>query len=607
MDLQQPTLMALIIDQGVAKRDLHYVLLTGRRMVIFAFAGLLGGAGCSLLSTFASNSFAGEVRKALFAKIQSLPLARLDGLGTGSLITRITNDAAQVQQMMQRLLRAGFRGPMLSLGSLGMALLLSPRLAVILLGAVFLEACAVVIIVRRATPRFSLVQRCVDKINRLMRENLLGIRVVKAFVMEDRQFRQFKTSNRELAETSVFANKAAILLNPVVLLIMNLATVAALWYGGWMQIKGLLDTGIIMAFVNYMVQIGNSLRMLVMLTVGYSRAAASAHRINAVLQIPLPDDVLACSSKYNAGRGLSWKSHRSGRKWRLSNRQRPSDGFSMTPATLSFNRNSMTQIVPDVMFQHVSFHYAASKVNALTSITCCFRGGSKTGIIGATGSGKSTLINLITRLYDVTEGGIRLGAGPASRDLREISTDELRSLVAVVPQESLLFSGTVADNLRYGCKTDASTDADDSTLWEALEAAQAADFIRALPAGLESPVEQRGRNFSGGQRQRLTVARTLLCKAPILILDDASSALDLDTDARMREAIGASLGSSSLIIVAQRVASLWDCDTILVLDAGRLVAQGRHEELLETCPLYRDIAVSQLGEEILRGGRCAGR
>jgi ATP-binding cassette subfamily B protein len=581
MDIQQPTLMAEIIDKGVANRDMAYVLATGMRMIIYALLGLLGGAACSISSTCATTVFAGEIRKGLFEKIQSLSLAQIDRLTTGSLITRITNDVAQVQHMAQQMLRIAIRSPMLCFGSLVMAFLLSPRLGLVLLIAIPIEIVAVVIIVRRATPRFSLVQRCMDKVNRVMRENLLGIRVVKAFAVEDRQFKQFSEANEGLADTSIYANGATILMNPIVALVMNLATVAALWAGGWMQIAGMLKTGIIMAFVNYMVQIANSTRMLVMMVVNFSRASASVKRINEVLDLQPGMENLNQAISTTTGGGACAR----------LGPVHPSDGHPPNGHT----HPPIGLEAPDIIFKGVSFHYSTSKVNALTDINCVLKGGEKVGIIGATGSGKTTLVNLISRLYDVTEGCIKLAWGDSpALDIRSIDMDELRKTIAVVPQDSLLFYGSVADNLRQG-----DDKADDETLWEALETAQAADFIQALPEGLLTIVDQRGRNFSGGQKQRLTVARAILRRAPILILDDASSALDLETDAKLREAIRRRQKGISLIIVAQRVASLMDCDRILLLDHGRLIGQGNHRELLETNEIYRSIAVSQLGDEVL--------
>jgi ATP-binding cassette subfamily B protein len=553
MDLQQPTLMAHIIDNGVARGDLNYVLHTGGRMILFALAGLLGGAGCSVLTTFASEPMAGEMRKSLFAKIQTFSFAEIDRLETSSLITRLTNDVSQMQQMLSTMLRS-IRGPQLCIGGIVMAFLLSPRMALILCAALPILTCVIVIIVTRAVPLYTKVQRQMDAVNTVMRENLLGVRVVKAFTMESPQFSRFSGVNDALMQDNIHAQKITFLMTPMVTLVMNLGVVAALWFGGNMQITGILGAGKIMAFVNYLVQITGSLGMLVMMVMTFSRASASAVRIQEVLDT-----------------GLS-----------IVDPPEPQKPEGC-----------------EIVFEKVSFRYpngAATGEKVLHDLNFTIPPGTKVGIIGGTGGGKSTLVNLIDRLYDVTEGRITIGGV----DIRRIPLSSLHQKVGIVLQDSLLFAGTVAENLRYGDESAA-----EDRLWEAARAAQAGSFLAALPEGLASRVEQRGRNLSGGQKQRLSIARTLLQNPDILILDDSSSALDLATDAQLRSALGewkrggpAACGGT-LILIAQRVSSLMDCDLILVLDKGRLIAEGRHRELLASCEIYRSIAVSQLGEEAL--------
>jgi ATP-binding cassette subfamily B protein len=444
-----------------------------------------------------------------------------------------------------------------------MAFIVSPRLALILCVALPLLTCAIVVIVTRAVPLYTKVQGRMDGVNTVMREDLLGVRVIKAFTMEAQRFGRFSGANDALTGDTIRAQSIAFVMTPIVTLVMNLSVVAALWFGGNMEITGLLGTGRIMAFVNYLVQITGALGMLVNMVMSFSRASASTARIREVLDTEASIvEPTGPESVVRTPRGH------------------------------------------EIVFNQVSFHYAGGE-DVLREVSFTIGQGQKVGVIGGTGGGKSTLVHLINRLYDVTAGSITIGGA----DVRRIPLSTLRAAVGIVLQDSLLFSGTIAENLRYGDER-----AGDERLWEAARAAQAEPFLAQLPEGLESRVEQRGHNLSGGQKQRLSIARTLLRNPAILILDDASSALDLATDARLRYALGewaqrgpaaggsvagGSAGGGTVIIIAQRVSSLMDCDNILVLDQGRLAAQGRHEDLLNTCEIYRSIAVSQLGEEVL--------
>lgn len=545
MDLQQPAFMSNIIDIGVANGDLAYVLSTGGRMIGCALLGVLGGAGCSVLSSYASLRVGSALRESLFAKIQTLSFAEIDRLETSSLITRMTNDVSQVQNMVASILRMLVRSPMLCIGGIIMAFRLSPRLALILCVALPILFASALFIMKKAIPLYTHVQARLDGVNTVMRENLLGVRVVKAFTMESQQFARFEKANDALTGDSIRAQRTTFLLMPTVTLIMNLSVVAVLWFGGNMEISGSLPTGRIIAFVNYTVQISNALVMLVNFIMNVSRAQASAARIQAVLD---------------------------------------------TQPTILQPEAPRLPAVGEIAFAHVGFRYDTGGY-VLRDLSFTIRPGERVGIIGATGCGKSTLVSLIPRLYDVTEGNIRIGGV----DVREIPLDVLRQKVGIVMQNSLLFSGTVAENLRYG-----DEGATDETLWMAAQAAEAAAFLRERPEGLESPVEQRGRNFSGGQKQRLSIARTLLQAPEVLILDDATSAVDLATEARLHQAIRTLRGQATTLLIAQRIAAIMDCDTILVLEGGALLDQGRHEELMARCELYRSIAVSQLGEEVLQ-------
>ncbi len=543
MDLQQPALMSDIIDIGVADGDLDYVLRTGLQMLIYAFLGVIGGAGCSVLATYASVHTGGHVRRHLFEKIQTLSLAETDQLKTSSLITRITNDVVHFQEMIMMLLRSFVRSPMLCIGGIFMAFKLAPGLAWIFCIVVPVLAVAAGIIIRRAIPMYSRVQQQIDVVNTVVRENLLGIRVVRAFTMEDQQSGRFRKENTALADHNIRAQSTTFLLMPIVTLVMNLSVVAVLWFGGNLEISGVLPTGRIMALINYMIQITNALVMVVNMIVNMSRSRASAARIQEVLD---------------------------------------------TEPSMKEPEHPCEPEHFDISFEHVSFRYGSGEY-VLRDLSFTIREGQRVGIIGSTGCGKTTLTQLLAGMYDVTAGSIRIG----DVDIRDIPTPVLRRKIGLVLQENLLFSGTVAENLRYGNQQ--ATEAD---LTAAVTQAQAASFLMEMPDRLESPVSQRGKNFSGGQKQRLSIARTLLQKADILVLDDSMSALDFLTEARLQQALRSEVRNGTLIMVAQRVSSIIDFDKILVLDNGRLIASGNHTTLMAECELYRTICRSQLGEEV---------
>lgn len=545
MDLQQPTLMSDIIDTGVANGDMHYVLYTGLKMILFSILGFAGGAACSILASKAAVSMSGELRQGLFDKIQSLSFSEIDHFKTSSLITRLTNDVIQVQNMMLMMLRIMVRSPLLCLGGILMSYLLSPRLSLIFCVIVPIIAASVYLVLNQSIPVFTQVQTRLDRVNTVMRENLLGVRVVKSFAMEEKQFERFDGVNDDLTEKSIRAQNMTFLLMPVVTLLMNLSVVVILWSGGRMVILQGFEVGKIMAFVNYMVQITNSLMMTINLVINISRAQASAKRINEV--------------------------------------------FAIQPAILEPQAPQLPENF-DIEFKNVSFRYEQSGDAVLKNVSFTIHEGETVGIIGATGSGKSSLVNLIPRLYDVTAGQVLLG----NVDIRRINLEALRRNIGMVMQESILFWGTVAGNLRYGNEA-----ASEKDLVEASADAQALDFIEALPQGFESPVEQRGRNFSGGQKQRLSIARTLLKQPKILILDDSTSAVDLKTEANLRAALIERVHGCTLIVIAQRISAVMDADKILLLDHGEIVASGNHQDLLRSSEIYRSIAVSQLGEEVL--------
>lgn len=545
MDLQQPTLMSNIIDVGIKNRNMGYVWSTGIKMIFCALAGFVGGSGCCILSSFASMLMGGSMRERLFHKIQSLSYAEIDKFKTSSLITRLTNDVTQIQNMLGLLLRGMVRSPLLCIGGIIMSFLLSPKLAVVFCIILPIIITCVAFVMMKSVPLYTEMQLWLDKVNNVMRENLLGVRVIKAFNIEEKQNARFETVNQEFTEKSIRAQNLTFTLMPIVTLIMNLSVISILWFGGNMVVSGEFATGKIMAFINYLVQITNSLMMLVNLIISISRAQASAVRINEVFE---------CETSI---------------------------------------KESDSPVLPqnyDIEFKNVSFRYSESSEYVLKNLSFLLKQGQTVGIIGATGSGKSSLVSLIPRLYEATRGQVLIGGC----DVKDIPIQHLRSSIGIVLQENVLFQGTVKENMSFG-----NEEANETEIEDTLRAAQANDFISALPDNLQSRVEQRGKNFSGGQKQRLSIARTLLKKPKILILDDSTSAVDLSTEARLQYEIAQKMNGSTVIIIAQRISGIMDADIILMLDQGRVIAKGSHRELLQSNEIYRNIAVSQLGEEVL--------
>jgi ATP-binding cassette subfamily B protein len=549
MDLQQPQLMSAIVDNGVAKGDLPYVLAVGGQMLLVAALGVLGGLGCVFFSSISAMRFGTELRQSLFDKVQTFSFADLDTLKTSSLVTRLTNDVTQMQNLVMMVLRMAVRAPLMAIGGVVMAMLIDARLALILVVAVPILSVAIYGIFRLGFPLFRILQTRVDRINDVTRENLAGIRVVKVFVRQDHEVARFETANDALRNAGVKSSRMMIWLWPIMSIVMNTSIVAALWFGGNLFSIGGLQTGQIMAFINYLSQILMSLMMIAMLMLTISRAKASSDRINEVFDtnpsITDPEDAIQA------------------------------EGF-------------------DIVFDDVSFTYpGAADKPALHHVSFTAHEGETVGILGATGSGKTTLVSLIPRLYDATEGVVRIGGV----DVRRIPQDTLRRNIGVALQQSTLFTGTVEENLRWG-----DPDAADETLAQAAEDAQAADFIQAMAEGYGSVVGQQGVNFSGGQKQRLSIARALLRNPKILILDDATSAVDMATEARLQAALKRRMGRCTILIIAQRISSVVDADRILVMDGGRIAAEGDHATLMRTSPIYRDIVRSQLGEEAVSHG-----
>lgn len=545
MDLNQPKLMSDIIDIGIANGDISYVLNVGFKMIVVAFIGILGGMLCGIFATLASMNMGKNIRQSLFDKIQSLSFLEIDKFKTSSLITRLTNDVTQVQNMVMMGLRGMVRSPLIFLGGIIMSLTISVKLSMIFLIAIPLIILSVTLITSKSIPFFTEMQKKIDNVNLVMRENLLGVRVVKAFTIENKVRERFSNANKELMDTSIKAQGVTILLWPLVTLIMNLSVVAVLWFGGNYVNNGSLEIGKIMAFINYLVQIMGSLNMLVMIIINFSRAKVSAERINEVLDIE---------------------------------------------SSIKDRENTEKIENFDVEFKDVYFKYNKDGEYVLKDISFKASEGEKIGIIGPTGSGKSSLISLIPRLYDTTSGSVMIG----NKDVRSLKIKDLRKIIGVVLQDTTLFSGSIADNLRFGME-----DANEEMMDSATRDAQAFEFINSSNEGYNREVGQRGKNLSGGQKQRISIARTLIKNPKILILDDSSSALDMATESKLQNSIKNRMKDATVFLIAQRISAVMDSDKIIVLDNGEIAAIGTHKELIKNCEIYRSIAISQLGEEVV--------
>lgn len=545
MDLLQPTLLSNIIDIGVANHDLNYVLITGLKMIIAAIVGLFAGGACSFLAAIASIKLAEEVRQGLFDKIQTLSFLELDKLKTSSLITRLTNDVTQIQQMTNMLLRMMVRAPSTAIGGLVMAIILSKELSKIFVVAIPIILIVVMIILKKSFPLFKKMQQKIDNINLVMRESILGIKIIKALVIEDKQKDRFNDANEELTMASIKSQGMNLLLLPISTFIMNLTVVSVLWFGGNMFVSGNIEIGKIMAFINYLLQIMASIMMVINCMIMFSRAQVSAARINEVL-----DTKTSIENKENCEEVKSF----------------------------------------DIEFKNVFFKYNDHSDNVLEDISVKIKEGEKVGIIGSTGCGKTSFVNLIPRLYDATSGEILIGGV----NVKNINIKQLREDVAIVLQESILFSGDIKSNLKLGNKN-----ASEEELISASKDSQAYEFIMNKDNKFDEVVEQRGKNLSGGQKQRLSIGRTLIKNPKIFIMDDSSSALDMATEARLQTSIRNRMKDNTVLIIAQRISAVMDLDKIIVMDDGKISAMGSHKELLERSEIYRSIAVSQLGEEVL--------
>ncbi|WP_054955142.1 ABC transporter ATP-binding protein [Paenibacillus dakarensis] len=547
MDLLQPILMASIIDKGVMQNDLSHIQRSGLIMVSAAIIGLIGGVGCTIFSSIASQRFGADVRRDLFRKVQTLSFRNLDEFSTGSLITRLTNDIVQIQTMVQMLLRIFVRSPFLAIGSIIMAVIISPKLAIILAMAVPLLFIVMFMLIRATLPLFSVIQQKLDKVNTVLKENFAGIRVSKAFVRREYENKRFNSANSDFTQVSVKTQRIVAVNMPILTMILNISIVAVLWFGGKDAINGSFEVGSLVAFINYVTQVLFSVSSVAMMLVRISTAKVSADRIQEVLSAE-PD----------------------------------------IKAPSKLQQNTLHQ--GKIEFDQVTFSYQSGTLQpVLHGLSFTAEPGQTIAIMGATGAGKSSLVSLIPRLYDVTEGQILLDG----TDVRSFDLSTLRGMIGMVLQESILFTGSIRDNIRYG-----KPDAADEEVIAAAKAAQAHDFIMGMPEGYDTELGQRGINLSGGQKQRIAIARALLLKPSILILDDSTSAIDTGTEARLQHELGQLMKGRTCLLIAQRISSVMDADKILILDEGRLVAEGTHQELLASCEIYQDIYISQFGREV---------
>ena len=567
-ELFVPLVMAAIIDNGIANGDRGYI---GRMCLVLIALGIIG-LTCSITAQYfaakAAVGFAAQMKHALFAHIQSLSFTEMDTVGTSTLITRMTSDANQVQNGVNMVLRLFLRSPFIVFGAMIMAFTIDVKSALVFVAAIPLLSLVVFGIMILTTPMYRKVQGGLDAVMGITRENLTGVRVLRAFNKEESEIRRFEDTNNTLAQMQKAVGKLSALMNPVTYIIINGAVIALVWTGAWQVENGAITQGEVVALVNYMSQILVELIKLANLIVTITKAIACGNRIQSVfeLQPSLTDPAAQTGQK---------------------------DAAAASAPSGNAGAASGRTAVPAVSFEHVCLTYKNAGAESLTDIDFRAWPGQTIGVIGGTGSGKSSLVNLIPRFYDATKGRVLVDG----RDVKEYPLKELRGKIGMVLQKSVLFQGTIRENLLWG-----KEDASDEELYRALEIAQARDFVEEKDGGLDAVVAQGGKNLSGGQRQRLTIARALVRKPSVLILDDSASALDYATDARLRMAIRDMEGGPTVFIVSQRAASIRHADQIIVLDDGEVAGIGTHEQLLEGCAAYQEIYYSQLEKNAAKTG-----
>jgi len=555
-ELYLPTLMADIVNDGVVQGDIPYIWKIGGLMLAVTAAGTLVSIAASYLSSRIAAGFGKVVRSKTFRQVENFSLLDFDKIGTASLITRTTNDITQVQTVLIMIMRMMVAAPMMCIGGLIMAISKDAHLSLVFVGAIPVLALTIYLIASKGIPYFKAMQKKVDKLNLVLREGLTGIRVIRSFNRFDHETKRFDEANRDLTQTAIKVNQIMAFMMPMMMLILNFSSLAIIWFGGIRVSEGHMQVGDLMAFLQYAMQIMFSLLMVSMMFVMVPRASASAVRINEVLNL----------------------------KPAASETKRSGGAAGSMPA----KRQAATGPSGRLEFENVSFRYPGAENAAISGISFNASPGEVTAIIGGTGSGKSTLISMIPRFYDAEEGVVRIDG----TDVRELSVERLRSMIGLVPQQAQLFTGTVEDNIRYG-----KDDATDEEIRRAAETAQAGDFISELANGYSAEVSQGGSNLSGGQKQRLSIARALVRKPSIYVFDDSFSALDFKTDAKLRAALKGETTDATVIIVAQRVSTVMDADRIIVLDEGKIVGSGTHQELMKNNEVYREIVSSQLSEE----------
>ena len=545
-ELLVPLVVARIVDEGIQNADLPFIWRQCGLLVLLAVVGMASSLTAQYFAAKSALGFGTALRRDLFAHINTLSHTELDRMGTPTLVTRMTSDVNQVQNGLNMTLRLLLRSPFIVIGAILMALTISPVLTLWFLGITAVISLVIWAIMRATVPIYHDAQTTLDRVTQLTRENYVGARVVRAFSRQKDEMAGFAAANDRLRDVQLAAGRISALMNPITYLIVNLGAIAILWHGGRQVDAGALTQGEVMALLNYLSQILLNLLRIADLVIIMTRAVASAVRVSEVLATPttMPDPA---APELDAVPGA-----------------------------------------PAVAFEDVGFAYAGAGAPSLTGVTLAAAPGETIGVIGGTGSGKTTFVRLIPRFYDATGGRVLL----FGHDVRRYGFAQLRRMIGVVPQKAVLFTGTIRDNMRW-----AKPDATDEEIWAALEIAQAAEFVRAKPGGLDAPVETAGRNFSGGQRQRLTIARALVPMPRILILDDSASALDYATDAALRTAIKEKTQGMTVFIVSQRAAAVQQADRILVLDDGAPAGLDSHARLLQSCAVYREICLSQLSKE----------
>ncbi|HJD22299.1 MAG TPA: ABC transporter ATP-binding protein/permease [Candidatus Gemmiger faecigallinarum] len=545
-ELLVPLVVARIVDEGIQNADLPFIWRQCGLLVLLAVVGMASSLTAQYFAAKSALGFGTALRRDLFAHINTLSHTELDRMGTPTLVTRMTSDVNQVQNGLNMTLRLLLRSPFIVIGAILMALTISPVLTLWFLGITAVISLVIWAIMRATVPIYHDAQTTLDRVTQLTRENYVGARVVRAFSRQKDEMAGFAAANDRLRNVQLAAGRISALMNPITYLIVNLGAIAILWHGGRQVDAGALTQGEVMALLNYLSQILLNLLRIADLVIIMTRAVASAVRVSEVLATPttMPDPA---APELDAVPGA-----------------------------------------PAVAFEDVGFAYAGAGAPSLTGVTLAAAPGETIGVIGGTGSGKTTFVSLIPRFYDATGGRVLL----FGHDVRRYGFAQLRRMIGVVPQKAVLFTGTIRDNMRW-----AKPDATDEEIWAALEIAQAAEFVRAKPGGLDAPVETAGRNFSGGQRQRLTIARALVPMPRILILDDSASALDYATDAALRTAIKEKTQGMTVFIVSQRAAAVRQADRILVLDDGAPAGLDSHARLLQSCAVYREICLSQLSKE----------